>query len=112
VFFVPASSVRRSVRPSKPVYFCSGEARPNGSGPVEVPADPDEVRRVSEAMSPEQRDELLEALVDRARYSIESGNGEAARDCLDTVRDLDPGYKGLGDLAREIERLSPGTGQQ
>jgi hypothetical protein len=112
VFFVPASVVRRRVYQAKPVYFCSGEVRPTMEAPVEIPENLGEVKRVSEQMTPEQREELLEALIDRARFSIESGNGPAAQEYLDTVRSIDPGYKGLVDLAKEVDRLDPnGAGQ-
>jgi hypothetical protein len=112
VFFVPASMVRRRVCQAKPVYFCSGEVRPTKEAPIEITEDLGEVIRISEQMTPEERDDLLEALIDRARFSIESGNGQAAQDYADTVRSIDPGYKGLIDLAKELDRLNPnGTGQ-
>jgi len=106
-FFVPTSAVRRSVEYRKPVYFDTEKARCSGSGPIDLPEDLGEIRRVSKQMTPEQQDELLQTLLDRARFHLRSGNAEAARDNLEVIRQIDPGYKGLGDLAKEVQLPSP-----
>ncbi len=106
VFMVPASSVKRSVRYSKPVYFDTAEARPRNGCPAEIPDDLMEVKRACQQMDPEQRERMLEALYDRARYYIENGRPEQAGDDVQTIREIDPGYKGLGDLQEDLEKLN------
>jgi hypothetical protein len=112
IFWVPHSMIRRSVRYSKPVYYdVDGESEgKNGSdagGPIEIPKDLGEVERAYKHMDEEQREEMLENLDDRARYHIRSGNLKAAREYLRTIRQIDPGYKGLNDLGQEVREAQP-----
>ncbi|MCK6472169.1 MAG: hypothetical protein L6R28_10525 [Planctomycetes bacterium] len=48
---------------------------------------------------------------DRARFNLKNGNREAAKDYIDTIRGIDPGYKGLGDLEEDFKKLDPATGR-
>ncbi len=101
-FFVPASTVSRSVCYRKPIYFDTEEPRASGSGPIEIPEDLGEVMRACRQMDSAEQDQVLETLADRVRFHLESGNVRAARENLDAIREIDPGYKGLGDLANEV----------
>jgi hypothetical protein len=109
VFFVPRCAIRRSIAYSKPVYFDTEEPRPrNGSG-AEVPEDLAEVRRASRHMTTRQREKLLEALRDRAKFYIEAGNLEEAGQHVEVISEVDPGYRGLPDLAADIAEFRAGS---
>jgi hypothetical protein len=103
VFMVPHSTVRRSVCYSKPVYFDTEEARPRNGFPAEIPDDVMEVKRACRQMDPHQRERMLEALYDRARYHIENGDLSEAGDDVQTIREIDPGYRGLSDLSEDLQ---------
>jgi hypothetical protein len=108
IFWVPHSMIRRSVRYAKPIYYdVDGESGKKGDAgePIEIPKDLGEVRRAYKHMDEKQREEMLESLDDRARFHIQSGNAQAADEYVETIRQIDPGYKGLGDLSEDLEKM-------
>lgn len=111
VFFVPVCKTERSIEDGKPVWFDADEAPEPDGHPVELPADFRDVKRMVEWMKNGQRDDMLEALTERARFNLKNGNRAAAKDYIDTIRGIDPGYKGLGDLDEDFKQLDPGTGK-
>lgn len=111
VFFVPVCKTSRGLENGKPVWFDTDEAPEPDGHPVELPEDFNDVKRVVEWMTNGQRDDMLEALTERARFNLKNGNRTAAKDYIDTIRGIDPGYKGLGDLDEDFKKLDPGTGQ-
>lgn len=111
VFFVPVCRTERSIENGKPLDFDIDEAPEPDGHPVELPADFRDVKRVVEWMKNGQREDMLDALTERARFNLKNGNRAAAQDYIDTIRGIDPGFKGLGDLDEDFKKLDPGTGR-
>jgi hypothetical protein len=103
---LPISSVDRSICHAKPIYFDSSSRllEPPANG-VDLSALPDHSSRAAPKLKPSEREELLEALYDRVRFHLESGNGEAAQDYIQRMRQIDPGYEGLDAIAEDVERM-------
>lgn len=111
IFFVPVCKTDRSIEDGKPVWYDSDDAPEPDGHPVELPEKFNDVKRMVEWMKNGQRDDMLEALTERARFNLKNGNRAAAKDYIDTIRGIDPGYKGLGDLDEDFKQLDPGTGK-
>jgi len=105
VRFFPCSSVNRSICHAKPVYF---DVDGNGSAQLTEAVDLSTIlerTHKDNGLKDSEREYILEALYDRGKFHLESGNGEAAREYIDRLREIDPGYRGLGELSEDVERL-------
>ena len=106
LLFAPASIVHRSIHHAKPLYFdVDGNGRGKLARGVDLPGGLPATRPAKPIRDPRQRAQLLERLYDRAKFYIESGNAEAAADDIQWIRDIDPGYEGLGELTEEAQRM-------
>jgi hypothetical protein len=106
VRFTPISSVERSVDYAKPTFFpVDGKGPTTQPDRVDLSALPlaDRGRLHADAVL---REEALQVLYERARFHIESGNAQAAGEYIQEMREIDPGYRGLGELSAELERMT------
>jgi hypothetical protein len=103
LLFVPHSRVRRKVLSGKAYDF---DVDGTGVGPGE-PGDVPEAAEAKEPngeepLSEEEKQKLLEALREKALFHIESGNPKQAREYVDLMVDIDPGYEGLTEVKQKL----------
>jgi len=108
VRFTPLSRVSREVGYAKPVFFAVNGHRSaalpvDGVDLASIPVSDLAARAVAD---PASRQDVLQSLYERARFHVESGNAAAARDYVEEMQKIDPGYRGLGDLGQDVRRMS------
>lgn len=106
LLLTPVTRVSRTIEHAKPVYFDTnghfGTTQPDGVDVTLLAAS-----QPDDGGDQPPREAVLESLFERARFHLESGNAAAAQDYVRRIRELDPGYRDLGDLEKDLARMAP-----
>ncbi len=93
---------------AKPVFYAvDGKGRTAGPvDGVDLSSLPSNELAAKVEADPAARQDVLQNLYDRARFHIESGNADAARDEIEEIQKIDPGYRSLGALNQDVDRMT------
>lgn len=93
---------------AKPVFYAvdgHGRAATPSDG-VDLSSLPARDMAARVVADPAARQDVLQGLYERARFHVESGNADAARDYVEEMQKIDPGFRGLGDLNQDLSRMA------
>jgi hypothetical protein len=105
LILVPHNRVRRHIRDGKAYAF---DVDGNGGGPEAGDLDDDQVREPDAAgngntqLTNEEKQVVLESLREKALFHIEDGDPAHARQFIDRIMVLDPGYEGLSEIRQKM----------